>query len=421
VGLPSRRAQAEAEIVHQSPDRYLQKKVGGVALVSGQARDIAEAFDRRGRRLAEGETGGAGRPSAKTEASIESGLDFFARNQNSDGSWSFDYARGRQGMESERVAIHSDTAATGLVLLAYFGAGYDHFDDKHQQRLASALNFLLSHQKENGDLYIPQHQKSNEFAQFYSHGIATIALCEAFGMTGDPKLGEAAQKAIDFIVASQHNERGGWRYSPAYQSDVSVGGWMVMALKSGQLAGLKVPEKTFEGITKFLDKAQAPGDASKFVYNPYAPNTARARHGRQPSTVMTAVGQLSRLYLGWNRDTPEMKRGADHLLANLPTLSSPARIGTIENPMRDTYYWYYATQVMFHMKGEYWRSWNETLHPLLTDSQVATGAFAGSWDPRTPVPDRWGPQCGRIYVTAMNILSLEVYYRHLPIYEETLK
>ena len=119
-----------------------------------------------------------------------------------------------------------------------------------------------------------------------------------------------------------------------------------------------------------------------------------------------------------------MRKGADHLLNNLPEMGSPGHrppVATLGNPLRDTYYWYYATQVMFHMKGEHWEQWNERLHPLLVDTQLSTGPMAGSWDPRAPVPDRWGPHAGRVYVTTMNLLSLEVYYRHLPLYESTAK
>jgi len=53
------------------------------------------------------------------------------------------------------------------------------------------------------------------------------------------------------------------------------------------------------------------------------------------------------------------------------------------------------------------------------ESQKRDGALAGSWDPISPVPDRWSVHAGRIYVTTMNLLNLEVYYRHLPIYDET--
>ena len=130
---------------------------------------------------------------------------------------------------------------------------------------------------------------------------------------------------------------------------------------------------------------------------------------------MTAVGLLMRLYTGWRRDDPNMILGARTLAQNVPEM------GTSRRPRRDTYYWYYTTQVMYHMGGDYWESWNQKLHPLLANTQLATGELSGSWNPLSPVPDRWGSHAGRIYVTSMNLLSLEVYYRHLPIYEESSK
>jgi hypothetical protein len=130
---------------------------------------------------------------------------------------------------------------------------------------------------------------------------------------------------------------------------------------------------------------------------------------------MTAVGLLMRLYTGWKRDNANLAKGADFLKDNLPALGTP------REPQRDTYYWYYGTQVMFHMGGEHWQAWNSRLHPLLVGTQVRAGPLAGSWDPKGVVPDRWGPHGGRLYVTTLNLLSLEVYYRHLPLYEETAR
>jgi hypothetical protein len=152
-----------------------------------------------------------------------------------------------------------------------------------------------------------------------------------------------------------------------------------------------------------------------YRYNPFAPDTLAQRHGRNPTQTMTAVGLLIRLYDGWRRDHPVMIQGADQLRRGLPDAS------TQEPPGRDTYYWYYGTQVMFHMRGKYWEDWQSRLHPMLVNSQLKVGPFAGSWDPHNPVPDRWSSQAGRLYVTTLNLLSLEVYYRHLPLYEDTAR
>ncbi|MCA9239558.1 MAG: hypothetical protein KDA37_05140, partial [Planctomycetales bacterium] len=230
--------------------------------------------------------------------------------------------------------------------------------------------------------------------------------------------------ALDYIARTQVRGRGGWRYTPGVNSDLSVTGWMLMALRSGDLAGLRVREVTYDGVRNFLETCrERAGTQSRFCYNPAAPaDDPRTSHGRNPGTVMTSVGLLMQLYLGEGRESVRMQRGADHLLANLPTIGQsrePARTSTLGNPLRDTYYWYYGTQVMFHMGGAHWSAWNDALHPLLVESQTTTGELAGSWNPVRPVPDKWRHMGGRLYVTALNLLSLEVYYRHLPLYEMT--
>jgi hypothetical protein len=186
---------------------------------------------------------------------------------------------------------------------------------------------------------------------------------------------------------------------------------MVMALKSAELANVKIPPQVYEGVDDWLDAAQASDQQPYlFRYNPYAPNTTAQRHGRAPTPTITSVGLLMRMYRGMRPEHATLIQGADHLLEHLPAL------GTQTKPLRDTYYWYYATQVMFHMGGRHWQAWNARLHPLLVEEQLTQGDFAGSWHPYRPIPDRWSPHAGRLYLTTMNLLSLEVYYRHLPLY-----
>lgn len=421
VGVTARQAQRESHSLNFTQARFVRQQSGGTPSFNSTAVVPTEAFAARrnsGLRRGDSESGRAGRPPRPTEDAIELGLAWIARHQMPDGSWSLtNFHTGRPGYPNERTAqLSSDTAATGLSLLCFFGAGYHHRDDRYQENIRRGLEWMLQHQSEDGNLYVSQDEESNKAAALYSHGIGTIALCEAYGMTQDPRLKDAAQKAIDFIVKAQHADRGGWRYSPGIGADTSVSGWMVMALKSGQLAGLKVPEPTYQKVSKWLDLAKGGrGQEHLFKYNPFAADTEAQRHGLQVSKTMTAVGSLMRMYLGRNRDHAEMKASADFLLQNLPAIGDP------NNPQRDTYYWYYATQVMFHMKGDYWKRWNETLHPMLVQTQEKEGPAAGSWNPVGSVPDRWGYFGGRLYVTTMNILSLEVTYRHLPIYEETAK
>ena len=391
-----------------SRDGRPRRDVGGPSTPAGSKIASVESFSRRVMRTDAGAAPTpAGMVGPATEEAIERGLAYLASTQLEDGSWSLEG-------HGERVVLDSHTAATGLCLLAFQGAGYTHLKHQYADTVSRGLSYLVTRQRSNGDLYVRENELSDRNVALYSHGIASLAVCEAYGMTQDPELREPAEQAIRYITLSQHPQRGGWRYTPGVSSDTSVTGWMMMALKSGDLAGLEVPQETYDGIEKWLEIAKESDERpDRYRYNPFAPDTPSQRHGRLPTPTMTAVGMLMRMYSGWRRDNKTMRSAADYLLRY------PPQIGTRRSPQRDTYYWYYATQVMFHMGDKYWDSWNKSLNPVLLEGQIQDGADAGSWDPNRPVPDRWSPHAGRLYVTTMNLLNLEVYYRHLPIYEDT--
>lgn len=435
VGLNSRKAREESLNVQTAAARFVRTAVGGLPAISTTAIISREPFVKRSARLAGDQPGsGRGTSSPQTEVAIEAGLAFLARHQHPDGHWSlqgFDDATNAVTEDERRFMLVSDTGGTALAILAFQGGGYTHREHQYKDVLQRGLGHLLSYQKANGDLFVPLDDRSNQSVWLYSHALATLALCEAYGMTGDPSLKEPAQRAVDFIVASQNKDLGGWRYSPEFGAsgeiiggigtDTSVTGWMVAALHSARLAELEVPQECFARIEKWMNSAQgAGGEAHLYRYNPHAPDTPQQRHGRVPSKTMTAVGLLSREFLGWQPNHPALGRGAEFLHAN------PPAIGTAREPQRDTYYWYYATLALVYLKErnpEYvpiWTKWEATLHPLLRNTQEQQGAWAGSWNPRGGVPDRWGLHAGRLYVTTMNLLSLEANYRYSPLHASVL-
>jgi hypothetical protein len=420
VGSTQRDSRLESSLLSVKGPRFVRRTPGGRPQMSATAAMATEAFKERMQVRTQEKAGREGGP--RTDQTIELGLTFLARNQGVNGGWSL------AGYGDEEPAMVSDTAATGLALLAFQGAGYHHLEYKYAEKMQDALRYLVSNQREDGGLFIPGNPDANAFAEFYSHGIAAIAVCEAYGMTQDPWLKEPAQKSLDFIVKTQTVIRptdgsepyGGWRYTVGMGPDTSVSGWMLMALKSGELAGLNVPKEPYKYMEGWLNRAQASKEAPhRYRYNPFADEDARRSHGRRPSKTMTAVGLLMRLYLDWDRKSTSMKRGGNYLAESLPAMGDISEPPTERS--RDTYYWYYATQVMFHLGGEHWEAWNGSLQPLLVDSQIKSGPDVGSWDPLNPVPDRWAGHGGRLYVTTMNLLSLEVPYRHLPLYEDTAK
>ena len=80
------------------------------------------------------------------------------------------------------------------------------------------------------------------------------------------------------------------------------------------------------------------------------------------------------------------------------------------------YYWYYGTQVMHHFGGEPWERWNNAMREALVELQDArdTKQEAGR---RRGNPWRARRQRRRpdLHYRAGRC-TLEVYYRHLPIY-----
>jgi hypothetical protein len=228
----------------------------------------------------------------------------------------------------------------------------------------------------------------------YAQGLGSIALCEAYALTRDEWLREPAQLAIGFIVDAQHSA-GGWRYQPKERGDTSVVGWQIMALRSAQMANLDVPPDVLERAMKYLDDAQTDSLGGRYAYMP----------GNRANEVMTAEALLCRQYAGWPQDHPGLVDGVEHLLQrHLP------RPGDRIN----MYYVYYATQVMHHMGGQSWEDWNYRVRDILVDLQATKGHEAGSWAPQVG-HDEAG---GRLYQTALAVCTLEVYYRHLPLYRQ---
>jgi hypothetical protein len=73
------------------------------------------------------------------------------------------------------------------------------------------------------------------------------------------------------------------------------------------------------------------------------------------------------------------------------------------------------------MQNKDWERWNVRVREGLIGMQVkGAGCDRGSWDPFQPQPDRWASRAGgRLFLTSLSILTLEVYYRYLPLYQPT--
>ncbi len=336
----------------------------------------------------------------QSERAVAAALNWLARHQSANGSWGLMAYKARckdatcsgPGQAGDRPA-----AATALGLLPFLAAGQTHKSKgPYREHIAAGIRFLTTHQKSNGDLRIGMHD------QMYDHGLAAITLCECYGMSGDSALRSHAQSALNFIVDAQDPKGGGWRYEPRMEGDTSVVGWQLMALKSGQMAYLPVNPAVFDKAKTFLKSVSFGGQyGGRFSYMP----------GRQSVSgddrATTAIALLCHQYMHMPRTNPVMVEGTAYLMDNLPDVES-----------YNLYYWYYATQVLHNQpsRGQDWETWNRKMRRLLIDTQSKDGCAAGSWN-CTNGKDQWAEHGGRLMMTSLAALTLEVYYRYLPLYK----
>lgn len=327
-----------------------------------------------------------------TEAAVARALDWMARHQHDNGRWTlhnFDRAGECNGGCNHTGTRRSDEAATAMVLQAMLGAGQTHRTGIYQDTVSHGLQYLLGAQRRNGSFA----DDSSSNTGMYAHALATIALADAYALTGDEMLRAPAQKAVNYLIAAQH-PAGGWRYNSGQAGDLSVTGWQLMALHSARAAGLRVDAMALQRANRFLDQVQTDQTGTLYAYMP----------GHNPSAAMTAEGLLSRVYLGWKQDEPGLRRGVTQMVERYPI---NARNG-------DIYYWYYATQLLHHWGGREWDHWNQRMSDVLVTTQVQHGHAEGSWDPNDP----HGREGGRLYMTVLATCTLEVYYRHAPLFRK---
>ena len=368
-----------------------------------------------------------------------------------------------------------EMAQTGLALLALQAGGHYYFNQaKYSEAVRKGLDWLVSRQRADGALLGSQpRSKSAGYHRhyMYEHGMAAFALADACAAAAafhrapgvlelpeegkgdradlyeaghrpevvrqispvpfsrqshgagheeialarethqsprpssanhqyiaeDNKYRRAAEKAVAFIEKQQHDD-GGWRYTPDPKaaSDTSVTGWPMLALKSAQQAGISVSRLCVEKMRKYFEEHQLGSNG----------RTGYQRRGITTDAT-TGVGMLARQFMLQQPDVPLVAEAAKYLASQAEARWGGRQAGRADT---DYYLWYNCSLAMFQVGGELWDRWNNPVRDAIIALQRHEGCQCGSWDPS----DRWGRLGGRIYSTALAILTLEVYYRYAP-------
>ena len=315
--------------------------------------------------------------SGETEAAVDRGLAYLAKIQEQDGRWDIGKGGGQRG---------HDVGATAFALLAYYGRGERHDEEcQYQDTVARGLQWLLSQQdRATGDMRGPKPQHN----AMYDHGIASLALIEAYGVTKDPDLRPRAIAAIEFMGESQHQE-GGWRYRPGERGDLSVTGWYIMALASARMSGIPVPQQIYDGARDFLEGVRGGPSGGSYGYTDSPGRRDSGRHG------MNAAGFFCSQLLGDSPNGAEAYESSGIL----------ARSGLKVN---DLYYLYYGTIAAYQHQGPLWRGWRGQMQRGFLKAQARDGSWHGRGN--------HGSAMGKVIGTALTVLCLEAHYRYTPLY-----
>lgn len=334
----------------------------------------------------------AQQPPDARELAIARGLKWLAEHQYANGGWNFDHTKA-PNCEGKCDAAGDNTksvnAATAMGVLPFLWNNITHKDGAaaYKQTVYRGLQFLVARQKPDGSY-------CDGDSGMVGHALATICLAEAYAKTKDRSLRKPAQKAIDFIVASQNPDDGGWSTEPGKPSDTVTTGWQLLALRLGYAAYLRVPPATPNKAMRFLDSVWC----QDYTYR----LTAAAEDS---DAGATAAALVARMYYGWDLKSPGLNTGMAWLRQRGP---SAADLG----------YDYFATLAMrLYGDTESQKDWETMLENGIINSQQADKSRHdfGSW--HTPDAAILGlPGGGRMAQTAISLMTLQMLY-NAPIYK----
>ena len=320
------------------------------------------------------------------EDAVDRGLAYLAKSQTKDGGWSHELG-GPQAAGGQPVL-------TALSVMAFLSAGHVPGEGKYGPVVERGVRFVADSQQRNGLIAKPDAG----YTEMYCHGICTLMLAEAAGMTNGTaadELKDRLARAVKVILKAQRidgRDAGGWRYQAAgFDADLSVTGWQLMALRAARNVGCDVPADRIEAAVEYV-RACHDGKSGGFTYT----------IGGNVTPACSGTGILALELSGKDaHKARESLRAGSFLLQNPP------------DPARQHFFYgvYYTSQAMFQLGDNYWSQYRKALHRLLLTDVPPRGN--GAWYGRGFDDQEWGPA----YATSMAVLALTVEYRYLPIYQ----
>lgn len=317
------------------------------------------------------------------DAAVDRALKFLQKSQEKDGAW--------QGGERGNPAV------TSLCVMAFLSAGHAPGDGIYGETITKGIENVLQFKAGNPDLIATQG-----WSEMYHHGISTLMLAQALprckGKLAEDVKGKLETAVVAILKGQRKNDPksihfGGWRYKQnGTDSDISVSGWQVQALRAARSAGCEVPQESLSLATKYFRRRQDPNGG--FHYNIVVPRvtvpcTADAMLALLESldarpavscfmsvgapvaplaifpALMESSSALDAVYNGLYRD---VCKAGDYVQKN------PPRWGDYHF----FYGTYYGSLAMSRLGGNYWKTYQSKLYAVLLDNQRLDGSWLDS-------------------------------------------
>lgn len=315
---------------------------------------------------------------------VERGLAWLAGRQAEDGGWKVE-AGGTADSPSE-----TDRFVTGLTLLSFLGAGQTARHGPHREvvgkglaHVAADLSRLMSGDNVADGFADPSRDgEVEDGARRFGLGVCGLALIEGYGLSGRERWKQPAQDVV-LAIERRQAEDGCWHAGDSASAGLTY--WMTLSLLSARDFQLEVDAQRVLAAIRWLGSMAERRDG----------NSARSDWPPCSPTAATAASLLPRLMAGQGLD--ELRPVADSL-----------RQATIQADDER----FFTSYAVWQFGGDLWEQWRAEHHRPVLARQQLDGPRAGSWDPDS---SPFGQRGGRLYATAVNVLTLEVFYRYAKI------
>jgi hypothetical protein len=333
---------------------------------------------------------------AESEAAVERGLRWLAVNQGPEGNWG-----------------SNDLGLVAVGGLAFLSAGHLPGIGEYGQAAERALSFVVKNAKPSGLLNIAGPQRDT-----YNHGLSTFVLGQAYGMTGDARIGKALDRALKLIARTQ-GPAGGWAYQARSEDgDLSLSVMQAKALRSAVDSGFEIPPSVIEKAIANVRQHYAPQGGKpnrpeaelkklpgQFTYS---------KGGGKATVAMAAAGVVCLQEFG-QYDDWRIAKSMERVNAEIAKVK-PQQAHNGKMPF-DAYTLNYVGQSLYQVGGPGWKRHYPALRDAIVGAQVI--------DPKNPANDgKWAAgshvdgKPGDLYGTAVAVFVLSIPNRYLPILQK---